>query len=45
MGSSVSKNTFMVLVKDTNEDTGKVIEAQKIGIPVMTRDDFVNKYL
>ena len=46
MGSSVSKNTFMVLVKDTNGmDTSKAIEAQKIGIPIMIRDDFVNKYL
>jgi NAD-dependent DNA ligase len=46
-GSSVSKNTFMVLVKDTDsdQDSGKALEAKKLGIPISTRDEFVVKYL
>ena len=44
MGSSVSKNTFIVLVKNIDEDTGKASEAKKLGIPLMTPDEFQNKY-
>ena len=46
-GSSVSKNTFMVLIKDSDadQDSGKALEAQKLGIPITTRDEFVAKYL
>ena len=46
-GSSVSKNTFMVLVKDSDadQDSGKALEAKKHGIPIATRDEFVAKYL
>ena len=44
LGSSVSKNTLVVLVKDKNEDTGKVLEAKKLGIPVMIPEEFVAKY-
>jgi DNA ligase (NAD+) len=48
MGSSISKNTFMVLVKDANaldDDTGKLLEAKKLGVPIMTHNDFIKKYL
>jgi NAD-dependent DNA ligase len=47
VGSSVSKNTFVVLVKDSDvdQDSGKANEAKKLGIPIMTRDEFVKKYL
>lgn len=45
VGSSVSKNTFIVLVKNVEEDTGKAAEARKLGIPLMTTDEFKNKYL
>ena len=44
LGSSVSKNTFIVLVKDLEEDTGKANEARKIGVPLMTPDMFIKKY-
>ena len=43
-GSSVSKNTFVVLLKDKNEDTTKANEARKLGIPLMTPDEFSAKY-
>ena len=45
LGSSVSKNTFVVLVKDIEEDTGKASEARKLGIPLMTPIGFTAKYL
>ena len=45
IGSSVSKSTFVVLVKDKEEDTGKVADAKKLGIPIMTPDEFKDKYL
>ena len=44
MGSSVSKNTFVVLVKDVDEDTGKADQARKLNIPLMTPEDFKKKY-
>jgi NAD-dependent DNA ligase len=41
LGTSVSKQTFLVLVKDIDtEDTGKVLEAKKLGIPLMTPEQF-----
>jgi NAD-dependent DNA ligase/predicted flap endonuclease-1-like 5' DNA nuclease len=45
LGSSVSKSTFVVLVKDKEEDTGKAEEARKLNIPLMTPDEFKSKYL
>ena len=43
--SSVSKNTFVVLVKDMGEDTGKAEEARALDIPLMTPQTFIKKYL
>jgi len=45
IGSSVSSKTFVLLVKDKEEDTGKASEARKLGIPLMTPEEFKNKYL
>ena len=45
LGSSISKNTFVLLVKDLEQDTGKALEATQLGIPIMTKDDFTNKYM
>lgn len=42
--SSVSKNTFVVLVKDKDEDTGKADQARKLGVPLMTPEEFKEKY-
>jgi NAD-dependent DNA ligase len=46
VGSSVSKNTFVVLVnKNENyKKTGKIAEAKKIGLPIMLVDEFRDKY-
>jgi NAD-dependent DNA ligase len=44
LGSSVSKNTFIVLVKDIDDDTGKAADARKLGVTLMTPEEFVKKY-
>ena len=44
LGSSVSKNTFAVLVKDKDDDTGKAVEARKLGIQLLTPEEFIGKY-
>jgi DNA ligase (NAD+) len=45
VGSSISSKTFVVLVKDKGEDTVKASEAKKLGVPLMTRQEFTSKYL
>ena len=45
MGSSVSKSTFVVIVKDKDEDTGKADQARKLGITLMTPEEFKEKYM
>jgi NAD-dependent DNA ligase len=45
VGESVSKNTFILLVKDKNEGTSKITEALRLGIPIMTVEEFKNEYL
>jgi DNA ligase (NAD+) len=45
LSSSVSSKIFVVLVKDKEEDTGKANEARKLGLPLMTPEEFINKYL
>jgi len=44
LGSSVSKNTVVVIAKSADEDTGKASEARKLGIPIMTPSEFLAKY-
>ena len=44
LGASVSKNTFVVLIKNKEEETGKTLDAVKLGIPVLTLDEFNKKY-
>jgi NAD-dependent DNA ligase len=45
LGSSVSKNTFVVLVKDKEDETGKASEARKLEVAIMTPEEFKQKYL
>jgi NAD-dependent DNA ligase len=44
-GSSVSKNTFLVVAKNKDEDTGKAEEARKLNIPIMSVEEFITTYL
>ena len=43
-GSSVSKNTFLVIAPNKDEDTGKAEEARKLNIPIMTPTEFIQIY-
>jgi NAD-dependent DNA ligase len=45
VSSSVSKHTFVVIAKTSDEDTGKADAARKLGIPIMTKEEFAEKYL
>ena len=47
LGSSISKNTFVLLVKDASaeQDTGKALEAKQLGIPIMTKHDFITHFI
>ena len=47
LGSSISKNTFVLLVKDATveQDTGKALEAKQLGIPIMTKDEFITSFV
>jgi len=42
IGSSVSKNTFAVITKDPLDETGKVLEAKKLNIKIMTPEEFIH---
>jgi NAD-dependent DNA ligase len=45
VGSSVSKNTFAVVVKDSDGDeTGKVLDAKKLGVMVVSLNEFILNY-
>ena len=45
LANSVSKNTFVVIVKDKDEDSGKIDQAKKLNIPILTLEEFKDKYL
>ena len=41
IGTSVSKNTHLVVAKDKNDETGKVLEAKKVGVNVVSLAEFL----
>jgi len=41
IGSSVSKNTYLVVAKDKDDETGKVLEAKKLGVDVVSFAEFL----
>lgn len=42
--NTVSKNTYMLIVKSYDEDTGKVTKAKELNIKIMTPEDLNNTY-
>ena len=42
---TVTRSTFLVLVEDEDEDTGKAEKARRLGIPLVTPKDLTQKYL
>ena len=45
IGSSVNKKTFVLIVKDVNESSGKIEDAKKHDISILLKDAFIEKYL
>jgi NAD-dependent DNA ligase len=45
IGTSISKNTFILLVMDLMEETSKAEDARKLEIPIMTTEQFKKKYI
>jgi DNA ligase (NAD+) len=45
LGSSVSKNTAYLLVKEEDVTSGKVKDAQKYEVPIITLTEFKQKYM
>jgi len=43
-GASVSKNTHLVIAKSKDDGTGKAEEAKKLGIPLMSVEEFIATY-
>jgi NAD-dependent DNA ligase len=43
--SSVSKNTFVLIVKDKEDKSGKILDAEELKIPIMTVEEFRHHYL
>jgi DNA ligase (NAD+) len=44
-GSNISKNTFLVVAKDISDETGKIKEAKKLNIPIMSVSHFIDTYM
>ena len=45
LSSNVNKNTFIVIAKTKDEDTGKANDANKLNIPILTIEEFSDKYM
>jgi NAD-dependent DNA ligase len=44
-GSSVNKNTMLVVAKDKDDVTGKVQDARRLNIPIMSVNEFIEMYV
>ena len=45
VSGSVSKNTDYLINNDNKSTSAKNVSAQKLGIPIITEDEFINKFL
>jgi NAD-dependent DNA ligase len=43
--SSVSKNTTILIVKDSSKETSKILQAKSLGISIYSKDEFMKKYI
>jgi DNA ligase (NAD+) len=43
--TSVTKNTFMVVAKDKDDDTGKAEEARKLNIKILSITEFIHTFM
>ena len=42
---TISKNTYMLIIKDSNSSSSKTQAAELLGIPIITKKQFISKYL
>lgn len=42
---SISKSTDMLINNDINSESSKNVAAKKLGIPIITEEDFISQYL
>jgi DNA ligase (NAD+) len=42
IGTAISKTTSMVVASDPTEDTGKLKKARELGIPIYSKEEFLN---
>ena len=42
--SNGSKNTFLVIAKDKDDENGKAEEARKLNVPIMSVQEFIQIY-
>jgi len=45
VSSAVSKNTNLVVAVNPNDNTGKILKANDLGVPVMSKDQFEREYI
>ena len=45
IGTSINKTTFVLLVKSVDDTSGKIDQAKKLGILIMTPTEFAVKYI
>jgi NAD-dependent DNA ligase len=44
MGSSVTKNTKVLVANDISDRSSKIVDAERLGIPIMTPSEFIALY-
>jgi NAD-dependent DNA ligase len=45
VSSAVSKNTNLVVASNPNDNTGKILKANNLGVPVMSKEQFEREYI
>jgi DNA ligase (NAD+) len=45
LGSNVGRTTFLVVAKDKDDETGKVLDAKKLNIPILSVQEFTETYM
>jgi NAD-dependent DNA ligase len=45
ISASIRKDLLVVLTKDKMDMTGKLLKARELKLPIMTPDEFIEKYL
>ena len=44
LSSAISKNTYLILAKNPEENSSKLLKAKELNIPIFSKDEFETKY-